>query len=68
MYNKGISRSGDVLDLAVDKGIVDKSGAWFAYGGSKIGQGREATKKYLEDNPKIMEEIASKVTEASSQE
>ncbi|MCA9344126.1 recombinase RecA, partial [Candidatus Saccharibacteria bacterium] len=52
MYNKGISRSGDVLDLAVDKGIVDKSGAWFAYGGSKIGQGREATKKYLEDNPK----------------
>lgn len=68
MYNKGISRSGDVLDLAVDKGIVDKSGAWFAYGGSKIGQGREATKKYLEDNPKIMEEFASKVTEASSQE
>lgn len=62
MYNKGISRSGDVLDLAVDKDIVEKSGAWFSYGGGKIGQGREATKKYLEDNPKVMEEIAKKVT------
>ncbi len=67
MYNKGISRSGDVLDLAVDKGIVDKSGAWFAYGGNKIGQGREATKKYLEDNPQVMEEIAGKITEVVSQ-
>ncbi len=65
MYNKGISRSGDVLDLAVERDIVEKSGAWFAYKDAKIGQGREATKKYLEDNPKVMEEIAAKVTTAS---
>lgn len=68
MYNKGISRSGDVLDLGVQYDIVEKSGAWFAYGGNKIGQGREASKKYLEDNPKIMEEVAKKVTEASNKE
>jgi recombination protein RecA len=68
MYNKGISRSGDVLDLGVQYDIVEKSGAWFAYGGSKIGQGREASKKYLEDNPKIMEEVAKKVTETSNKE
>lgn len=68
MYNKGISRSGDILDLAVERDIVEKSGAWFSYGGAKIGQGREATKKYFDDNPKVMEEVAKKVTEASSQE
>jgi len=64
MYNKGISRSGDILDLAVEKGIVEKSGAWFAYNDAKISQGREAGKEYLEANPKIMEEIAKKVTAA----
>ncbi len=64
MYNKGISRSGDILDLAVDKEIVEKSGAWFAYKDEKIGQGREATKKYLEENPKVMEELAKKIREA----
>jgi recombination protein RecA len=68
MYNQGISKSGDVLDLAADKGIVDKSGAWYAYNDQKIGQGREATKKYLEDNPKILEEIANKVSKASTEE
>lgn len=68
MYNKGISRSGDVIDLAVDKDIIEKSGAWFAYNGAKIGQGREAAKKYLDDNPKIMEEIAKKVTDAANKE
>jgi recombination protein RecA len=61
MYNKGISRSGDVLDLAVERGIVEKSGAWFAYGEGKIGQGREAAKEYLEQNPKVLEEISKKV-------
>lgn len=61
MYNQGISRSGDVLDLAVANNIVEKSGAWFAYGEGKIGQGREATKLYLEENPKVLEEIAKKV-------
>lgn len=68
MYNKGISASGDILDLAVEHGIVEKSGAWFAYGEGKIGQGREATKEYLEANPKIMNEIASKVKKAVESE
>lgn len=67
MYNQGISRSGDVLDLAVNKNIVDKSGAWFAYNDAKIGQGREAAKTYLQDNPKVLEEIAKKVTAASKE-
>jgi recombination protein RecA len=65
MYNEGISKEGDVLDLAVNKEIVEKSGAWFAYNGEKIGQGREASKQYLRDNPKVMEEIAKKVIEAN---
>lgn len=68
MYNQGISKSGDVLDLAADKGIVDKSGAWYAYNDQKIGQGREATKKYLEENPKILDEIAKKVKESFEKE
>src|SRR5579885_213413 len=61
MYNEGISRSGDILDQAVIKNIVDKAGAWFAYNDANIGQGREAAKQYLRDNPKTMEEIAKKV-------
>jgi len=65
MYNEGISREGDVLDLAVNKEIVEKSGAWFAYNNEKIGQGREASKQYLRDNPKVLEEIAKKVMAAS---
>ncbi len=68
MYNQGISKAGDILDLATDKDIVEKSGAWFAYSGEKIGQGREAAKKYLEDNPKILEEIAKKVKTAAGKE
>jgi recombination protein RecA len=65
MYNEGISRSGDILDLAVLGNIVEKSGAWFAYGEGKIGQGREAAKTYLQENPKVMEEIAKKVRDAA---
>ena len=65
MYNQGISVSGDVLDLAANQGIVEKSGAWFAYNGEKIGQGREASKQYLQDNPKIMTEIVKKVRDAA---
>jgi recombination protein RecA len=67
MYNQGISRSGDILDLAAARDIVEKAGAWYAYGGAKIGQGREATKKYLEGNPKVMEEIAKKVVAAENE-
>lgn len=65
MYNEGISKSGDILDLAAEYGIVEKSGAWYAYNDAKIGQGREATKKYLDDNPKIMDEISKKVRETA---
>ncbi len=68
MYNEGISKAGDVLDLAVTHEIVEKSGAWFAYKGEKISQGREAAKVYLVANPKVLEEIAKKVTEAAAKE
>ena len=61
MYNEGISKEGDVLDLAVQHEIVGKSGAWFDYGDAKIGQGREASKQYLRENPKVMAEIDAKV-------
>ena len=65
MYNQGISASGDILDLAAARDIVEKSGAWFAYNGEKIGQGREAAKQYLQDNPKVMAELATKVRAAA---
>jgi recombination protein RecA len=65
MYNEGISKSGDILDLAAEQNIVEKSGAWYAYNGAKIGQGREATKKYLDENPKILSEVAVKVRKAA---
>jgi recombination protein RecA len=68
MYNEGISRSGDVLDIAVSRNIVDKSGAWFAYNDQKIGQGREAAKAYLNDNPKVIEELTKKIREAAAAE
>lgn len=61
MYNEGISKTGDVLDLAVLHNIVEKSGAWFAYADAKIGQGREASKEYLKENPKVLAEIEKKV-------
>ena len=61
MYGKGISKVGDIIDLAVSKGIVQKSGAWFAYNGEKIGQGRENAKIFIENNPDIMDEIEQKV-------
>ncbi len=63
IFGEGISVEGDVLDLAAGAGIVSKSGAWYAYGGNKIGQGRENTKQYLRDNPEIFEEISGKVRE-----
>lgn len=65
MYNVGISREGDVLDLGVEHGVVGKGGAWYEYEGAKIGQGREAAKQYLIDNPKVMAVIDKKVRELS---
>lgn len=67
MYNQGISKEGDILDLATDKGIVEKAGAWFAYGGENIAQGREAAKQYLKDNPKVLGEIDKKVRKAAEE-
>lgn len=66
MYNDGISTTGDVLDLGVTYDVVGKSGAWFEYEGSKIGQGREAAKQFLKDNPKVYEKIRAQVIEAAS--
>ena len=61
IYGKGISRDGEILDLAVEHDIIDKSGAWFAYNGEKIGQGRDNAKKYLSDHPELMEEVTEKI-------
>jgi recombination protein RecA len=61
MYGEGISREGDLLDLAVDRKIVDKSGTWFAYGGERLGQGRENAKAFLKQNPEIFKAIEEKL-------
>jgi recombination protein RecA len=61
MYGKGISREGTVLDIAVDMGIIKKSGAWFTYEGEQLGQGRENAKSFLSENPEIMVEVSEKV-------
>lgn len=63
MFGQGISTEGDILDLAVNCNIINKSGAWFAYNDNKIGQGRENAKVFLKDNPQIMQEVAEKVRE-----
>ena len=64
MFGKGLSREGDVLDLAAEEDIIEKSGAWYAYQGAKIGQGRENAKNYLAQNPAVMAEVEAKVREA----
>lgn len=63
MFGKGISKEGDILDLAVSVDLVNKSGAWFAYNGNKIGQGRENAKSYLAEHPEVMEELEKKIRE-----
>ena len=67
IYGKGISKVGNILDIAVNLDIVNKAGAWFSYNGEKIGQGRENAKLYLEKNPKVCEEIEAKIRENFSQ-
>ena len=61
LYGQGISRSGDIIDLATDMGMVEKSGAWFSYGGERIGQGRENAKTYLEQHPELMLKLESAI-------
>lgn len=63
LYGEGISRIGDILDLAVDRGIIDKSGAWFSYGNDRIGQGRENSRIFLKEHPEIVAEVEAKILE-----
>lgn len=66
MFGEGISREGDILDLAVAKNVISKSGAWYAYEGNKIGQGRENAKQYLREHPEICEQVSQKIRELCS--
>lgn len=68
MYGTGISREGDILDVAVDRGIVDKAGAWFSYNDEKLGQGRENVKQLFKEKPELMEEIELKVRQSYKKE
>ena len=63
MFGEGISKVGEIVDLGVELGIVGKSGSWFSYNGTKIGQGRDAVKRLLSDNPELLEEVTAKVVE-----
>ena len=61
VYGKGISKEGNILDMAVNLDIIEKSGSWFSYDGNRIGQGRENVKRYLAENPEVLEEVEKKV-------
>jgi recombination protein RecA len=63
-FNQGISREGEIVDLGVEKNIIEKSGAWYSYGGNRIGQGRENVKEFLKNNPSVSSEIEEKIIEA----
>lgn len=64
MFGEGISKAGEILDLGVDYNIIQKSGSWFSYNGTKLGQGRDATKRLIQDNPELAEELEKKIMEA----
>ena len=64
MYGQGVSKSGEIIDLAVEKEIIKKSGSWFSYADTKLGQGRDAVKQLIEDNPELAEELETKILEA----
>ncbi|MDA0728711.1 MAG: recombinase RecA [Bacteroidetes bacterium] len=64
MYGEGISKTGEVIDLGVDHGVIKKSGSWFSYGDTKLGQGRDAVKTLLDDNPELMAELEHKIKES----
>lgn len=61
MYGEGISKAGEIIDLGVEYEIIKKSGSWFSYGDSKLGQGRDAVKQLILDNPELMEELEGKI-------
>ena len=64
MYGEGISRSGEIVDMGVEYNVIKKSGSWFSYGESKLGQGRETVKQLVMDNPELAEELTQKIVEA----
>jgi recombination protein RecA len=64
MYGEGISRVGEILDLAVDSGVIQKSGSWYSFSGKKLGQGRDATKETLTKDPELQKQIETRVREA----
>ncbi|RKX27573.1 MAG: recombinase RecA [Candidatus Zixiibacteriota bacterium] len=64
IYGKGVSRTGELLDMAVNNGIIDKSGSWFSYGSDRLGQGRENARNFLESNPEVYAEVETKVQQA----
>jgi recombination protein RecA len=64
MYGEGISKVGEIIDLGVDLNIIKKSGSWFSYGETKLGQGRDAVKNLIGDNPELMEELEAKIKES----
>ena len=64
LYGQGISKSGEIIDLGVEMNIINKSGSWFSYGDTKLGQGRDAVRALIEDNPELMEELETKIKEA----
>jgi recombination protein RecA len=66
MYGRGISKSGEIIDLGVELNVIQKSGSWFSYNGSKLGQGRDSVKQLIEDNPEMMEELEKKIKEKIS--
>ena len=66
MYGEGISKTGEIIDLGVKEGIIEKSGAWFSYGDERIGQGRENAKMYLKENENICNEIEEKIRKSYS--
>lgn len=66
MFGEGISRSGEIIDLGVEYNIIKKSGSWFSYGERKLGQGRDAAKQTVQDDPELAEQLALEITEAIS--
>jgi recombination protein RecA len=66
MYGRGISKSGEIVDIGVELNVIQKSGSWFSYNGNKLGQGRDAVKQLIEDNPELMEDLEKKIKEKLS--
>jgi recombination protein RecA len=64
MYGEGISKVGEIIDLGVDLNILKKSGSWFSYGETRLGQGRDSVKSLIQDNPELMEELEAKIKNA----